>query len=106
MRQDDPHCFRLHKDKVYYVSEKNMKQATNIGQDQLLLLGTCFGKFTKSRNFRLHITALDFLAQHAQYKVWCKPSAEMTFFIWQSYTKSWTWKNDGRCASICWSNCI
>ena len=79
MRQDDPHCFRLHKDKVYYVSEKNMKQATNIGQDQLLLLGTCFGKFTKSRNFRLHITALDFLAQHAQYKVWCKPSAEMTF---------------------------
>ena len=37
MRQDDPHCFRLHKDKVYYVSEKNMKQAT-IGQDQLLLL--------------------------------------------------------------------
>ena len=27
MRQDDPHCFRLHKDKVYYVSEKNMKQA-------------------------------------------------------------------------------
>ena len=37
-----------------------MRQATNIGKEQLLLLGTCFGKFTKNRNFRLHITALDF----------------------------------------------
>ena len=27
------------------------------------------GKFTKSRKFRLHITALDFLAPYAQHKV-------------------------------------
>lgn len=78
-RQDEPHCFRLHNDKVYYLSEKNMRAATNFGQDQLLLLGTCFGKFTKSRNVKLHITCLDYLAQYAKFKVWAKPSAEMSF---------------------------
>lgn len=29
-------------------------------------VGTCFGKFTKTTKFRLHITALDFLAPYAK----------------------------------------
>merc|ERR1712013_976733 len=48
------------------VSEKIMKQAANVARDNLVALGTCFGKFTKTRKFRLHITALDFLAPYAQ----------------------------------------
>jgi len=43
-----------------------MKKATCIGRDQLLSLGVCFGKFTKTGKFRLHITALDYLAQYAK----------------------------------------
>ena len=43
-----------------------MKKATNIGRDNLISLGTCFGKFTKSGKFRLQITALDFLAPYAK----------------------------------------
>ena len=43
---------------------------------QLVAFGTAFGKFTKSKQFRLHVTCLDFVAQHAQHKVWLKPSAE------------------------------
>ena len=35
-------------------------------------LGTCFGKFTKSKKFRLHVTALDFLAPYSQHKTWLK----------------------------------
>ena len=35
----------------------------------LVSLGTCFGKFSKSGKFKLHITALDYLAQYAKYKV-------------------------------------
>jgi len=46
---------------------------------QLVSLGTCFGKFTNSNKFILHITALPYLAQYAKYKVWVKPSAEMSF---------------------------
>jgi UPF0113 Pre-PUA domain len=29
-----------------------MRQSTNVGRDNLLSLGTCFGKFTKTRKFR------------------------------------------------------
>lgn len=88
-RSDERHCFRLMKgDRCYYVSESLMKAATNIGRDNLLHVGTCFGKFTKSGKFRLHITSLDYLAQYAKYKVWVKQSAEMSFLYGNHITKS------------------
>lgn len=43
-----------------------MKRATNIGREELMSLGTCFGKMTKSGKFRLGITCLDYLAQYAK----------------------------------------
>ena len=43
-----------------------MKKAANVGHDDLVCFGTSFGKFTKSNHFRLHITALDFLAPYAK----------------------------------------
>jgi 60S ribosome subunit biogenesis protein NIP7 len=30
-RQDEPYCFRMHKNRVYYVKERIMKKATNVG---------------------------------------------------------------------------
>jgi 60S ribosome subunit biogenesis protein NIP7 len=29
-RDDEAYCFRLHKNRVYYVSERLMKRATNV----------------------------------------------------------------------------
>ncbi|KAI8980702.1 secretory pathway protein Sec39-domain-containing protein [Trametes punicea] len=78
-RQDEPHCFRLQKDRVFYVSESSMRLAISVARPNLISLGTCFGKFTKSGKFKLHITALDYLAQYAKYKVWIKPNGEMPF---------------------------
>ncbi|TPX34867.1 hypothetical protein SmJEL517_g02638 [Synchytrium microbalum] len=78
-RQDEAYCFRMHKDRVFYVSESIMRKATSIARDQLLSLGICFGKFTKSGKFTLHITALEYLAPYAKYKVWVKPNGEMPF---------------------------
>ncbi|WBW75516.1 RNA-binding ribosome biogenesis protein Nip7 [Schizosaccharomyces osmophilus] len=78
-RPDDPHCFRLQKDRVYYVSEKAMKLATSVARTNLMSLGICFGKFTKSNKFRLHITSLDYIAQYARYKIWVKANGEMPF---------------------------
>ena len=54
-RSDERHCFRLVKDRVYYISEKLMKAATSISRDSLLHVGTCLGKFSKSGKFRLHV---------------------------------------------------
>jgi 60S ribosome subunit biogenesis protein NIP7 len=53
------HCFR----------ENIMRKATNVARENLVSLGTCFGKMTKSGKFRMHITALDFLAPYAKVSV-------------------------------------
>jgi 60S ribosome subunit biogenesis protein NIP7 len=68
----DRHVFRLVRDRVYYVRLSLANLASNVARDNLLALGTCLGKFSKTGKFRLHITALPILAQHARYKVWVK----------------------------------
>jgi ribosome biogenesis protein Nip4 len=91
------HCFRLHKGRVYYVSEASMRLSISVARPNLVSLGTCLGKFSKSGKFKLHITSLDYLAQYAKYKVslvpppfklhcsndhdevWVKPNGEMPF---------------------------
>jgi 60S ribosome subunit biogenesis protein NIP7 len=87
-RTDERHCFRLMKDRCYYISETQMKAANNISRDNLLHAGTCIGKFTKSGKFRMHITALEYLSQYAKYKVWIKQSSEMSFLYGNHVTKS------------------
>ncbi|XP_016831876.1 60S ribosome subunit biogenesis protein NIP7 homolog [Cricetulus griseus] len=69
-RPDGTYCFRLHNDRVYYVSEMILKLAANISGDKLVSLGTCFRKFTKTHKFRLHVTHLEYLAPYAKYKVY------------------------------------
>jgi 60S ribosome subunit biogenesis protein NIP7 len=87
-RTDERHCFRLMKgDRVYYISEAALKAATSIARDALLHVGTCIGKFTKSGKFRLHITALEYLSQYANYKVWVKPSSEMSWLYGNHVSK-------------------
>lgn len=78
-RKDGTYVFRLHKDRVYYVQEELLKSAIKASRDEIMSVGTCFGKFTKTMKFRLHVTCLDYLAQFAQYKVWVKSSSEMSF---------------------------
>ena len=65
-RPDGLYCFRLHKDRVYYMSETLMRHALSFPRHALISVGTCFGKFTKSGKFHLHVTALEFLAPYAQ----------------------------------------
>lgn len=87
-RPDEQYCFRLQKDRVYYVSESVMRLATSVSRDKLLSLGVNFGKFTKSGKFRLNITALEYLAQFARYKVWVKPNGEMPFLYGNHVVKA------------------
>ncbi|MCJ1289839.1 ribosome biosynthesis protein nip7 [Xylographa carneopallida] len=75
----DRPVFRLHASRVYYVRLSLANLATSIARPNLLSLGTCLGKFTKTGKFRLHITALEVIAPHARYKVWVKANGEMPF---------------------------
>jgi len=56
-----------------------MKVATAVARTNLLSLGTCIGKFTKTGKFKIHITALDVISPYAKYKIWVKPNGEMPF---------------------------
>ena len=47
-------------------SEKMLKIAGNFSRDNIVSMGTKFGRFNKNHKFRLHITALDYLAKYAQ----------------------------------------
>lgn len=84
-RPDGNYCFREKKDRVYYVSEKILSLASTIAPEHLLSLGICFGKFTKSGKFRLHITALHYLAPYAQVSIYkyfaiSKPNSPKNYF--------------------------
>ena len=47
-------------------SEKMLKVAGNFSRDNIVSMGTKFGRFNKNHKFRLHIMALDYLAKYAQ----------------------------------------
>lgn len=78
-RSESPHVFRLHKERVYYISESLLKKSIHIPKKSLVSAGTLFGKFTHSKKFRLHITCLDFLAKLSPSKVWVKAGGEQSF---------------------------
>ena len=78
-RQDEPYVFRIIRDKIYYMSETLMKLASNVGREELMHVGTCFGKITKGGKVKLHVTCLDYLAKYAKNKVWLKPQGEQAY---------------------------
>lgn len=55
-------------------SEKLLRVAVNVSRDNLISIGTKFGRFNKNHKFRLHITALDYLAKYAQVGAFQKSS--------------------------------
>ena len=58
---------------VYYLPLAMLALATSVARPNLVSLGTCFGKFSKTGKFKLGITCLDWLAKYAKYKVSGRP---------------------------------
>lgn len=87
-RPDGTYCFREQSNKVYYVSEKILKLAENIGRERLISVGCCMGKFSKTNKFKFNIMALTYMAPYAQYKIWLKPSCEQSFLYGNHIPKS------------------
>ena len=54
---------------MYYLPLSMLALATSVARPNLVSLGTCFGKFSKTGKFKLGITCLDWLAKYAKYKV-------------------------------------
>ena len=81
-RPDDPHVFRLQRERVYYVQESITKLTTSVARDKLLSISTYLSKFT------LPITALDHTATHAQQKVWVKANGERPYLYGDHIVKA------------------
>lgn len=106
----DRYVFRMQRNRVYYVLLSTANLATSVARDNLLSLGTCLGKlrpelctqllqgkpfltktagkFTKAGKFRLHITALPIIAEHARWKVWIKSNGELPFLYGGNVVKA------------------
>lgn len=87
-RPDGSYVMRLHNNRIYYLTEEMVRQATSFGRDQLMSMGTCLGKITKSGKFRLQITALHVLSQFAKHRLWVKPAGEQSFTTGNHILKS------------------
>lgn len=85
---NDRYVFRLHGSRVYYLRLTVANLATSIPRANLLSLGICVGKYTKTGKFRIHVTALDVIAPHARYKVWIKQNGEMPFMYGGNVVKA------------------
>lgn len=63
-----------------------MRRATNVARKNLVSLGTCIGKFTKSGKFHLQITALDLIAPYAKVGIithlMCVPGESQTDLLY------------------------
>lgn len=51
-------------------------------------MGTCFGKFTKTGKFKLHITCLDYVSLYAKNKIWLKPAGEQSYLYGYNVIKA------------------
>ncbi|KAJ5783052.1 Pseudouridine synthase/archaeosine transglycosylase [Penicillium paradoxum] len=80
--------FRLQGSRVYYVDKSIANLSVSFPRDALLSMGTMVGKFTKTGKFRINLTALDLLAQHARYKVWIKDNGVMPLLYGGSVLKA------------------
>lgn len=87
-----------------------MRQAISVPRANLISLGICLGKFSKTEKFRLHVTGLDLLGRYAKNKVcshsgvsradrladqralsaqiWIKPNGEMPFLYGNHVVKA------------------
>ena len=64
-----------------------MKIANHFAKEKLVHCGTCFGKFTKTQKFRIHVSALEYLSKLAVHKVWVKPSGELSYLYGNNVIK-------------------
>ncbi len=77
--ENDKMVFRMIKKRVYFLSTKLLKQSSVFSKENLLHIGTCFGQFSSTNKFRLHITCLDILSKYTSRKVWLKNTGEQNF---------------------------
>jgi 60S ribosome subunit biogenesis protein NIP7 len=87
-RKDEEHCFRFHKNRVWYLPTRLAKAASSVARKNLMAIGVLFAKMTHHDHIRIQITALDNIAQFAMFKVWVKPAQEQSYMYGNHITRT------------------
>jgi 60S ribosome subunit biogenesis protein NIP7 len=87
-RKDEEWVFRLHHNRIWYAPLRLVKLASTVARKNLLAIGVMFAKVTHAGHMRIQVTALDYIAQYAPFKVWVKPSQEQSFLYGNHVTRA------------------
>ena len=87
-RSDEKWVFRLHNSRIWYMPHRLMQAASSIAKKNLAGIGVMFAKVTHNEHIRIQITALEYLAQYALFKVWVKPNQEQAFMYGAHISRS------------------
>ena len=87
-RSDEEWVFRLHNARVWYMPKRLAKLASCVAKKNLMAIGVLFAKVTHHGHMRIQVTALEYIAQYAPFKVWVKPAQEQAFLYGGRITRA------------------
>eukprot|EP00796_Vickermania_ingenoplastis_P006217 gene6217-4475_t len=79
--------FRLHKSRIWYIPKELAKLSSCVAKSNLMGIGF-FAKVTHNGHIRIQITALEYIAQYAVFKIWVKPNQEQKFLYGGNVTRA------------------
>ena len=87
-RKDEEWCFRFHNNRIWYMPARLEKFASSVARKSLMGIGVLFAKVTHNGHVHVQITALEYLAQFAMFRVWVKPAQEQSFLYGNHINRS------------------
>lgn len=85
---DEENVFRLHKSRIWYMRKELAKLSSCVAKTNLMGIGVLFAKVTHNGHIRIQITALEYIAQYAVFKIWVKPNQEQRFLYGGNVTRA------------------
>ncbi|KEG09680.1 RNA-binding protein [Trypanosoma grayi] len=84
----EPYVFRLHRSRVWHMPQRLARLASCVAKSNLMGIGVLVAKVTHNGHMRIQVTALDYIAQYALFKVWVKPNQEQKFLYGGHVTRA------------------
>ena len=87
-RKDEKWVFRCHNSRIWYMPERLAKAASSVARKNLMSIGILMAKITHGTQVHIQITALEYIAQFAMFRVWVKPAQEQSFLYGNNLTRA------------------
>lgn len=85
---EEEYCFRLHKNRIWYMPLRLARLASCVAKTNLMGIGVLFARITHNQNVRIQVTALEYIAQYSLFKIWVKPNQEQKYLYGGNVTRA------------------